>query len=256
LSTSTDPTLYVIPGSHACRSAMLMLAHKGIAYRSVELRTGMHPYSLRLKGFPGNDRAIRTVDGETPGRLAMMNRAGTVPALRFGGERIQTNFEIARFLDRVSPDPPLFPNEPGLRAAVEQAERWADGDLQMTARRIALAGAGGGLDNYYGRGNAGRLGALLSGSERQRVLMSRMAGTIFRASSDSEGELLGSLPDMLDRVDALIADGVIAGVQLNVADFMIVPSLALMAYRLDLRADVEARPAGQLLERVLPEPAG
>ncbi len=234
---------------------MLMLAHKVIAYRSVELRTGTHPYSLRLKGFPGNDRSIRTVDGETPGRLAMMNRAGTVPALRFGGERIQTNHEIARFLDRVSPDPPLLPNEPALRAAVEQAERWADGDLQMTARRIALAGAGAGLDNYYGRGNTGRLGALLSGSERQRVLMSRMAGTIFRASPDSEGELLGSLPDMLDRVDALIADGVIAGAQLNVADFMIVPSLALIAYRLDLRADIEARPAGQLLERVLPEPA-
>jgi glutathione S-transferase len=235
---------------------MLMLEHKGIPYRTVELRTGMHPYILRLKGFPGNDRAARSVEGETPGRLAMMNWAGTVPALRFGGEGIQTNREIARFLDRVSPEPPLLPEEPARRAQVQEAERWANGDLQMNARRIALAGAAHGLDTFHQRANSGRLGALLAPSERQRVFMSRMAGAIFRANPESEGELLGALPGILDRVDALIADGVIAGANLNVADFMIVPSLALMAYRLDLRADIQARAAGRLLERVLPEPTG
>jgi hypothetical protein len=34
---SAQATLYVIPGSHACRAGMLMLEHKGIAYRTVEL---------------------------------------------------------------------------------------------------------------------------------------------------------------------------------------------------------------------------
>ena len=48
--------------------------------------------------------------------------------------------------------------------------------------------------------------------------------------------------------------GVLNGTSLNAADFMIAPSLALIAYRLDLRAEIEARPAGALLERVLPEP--
>ena len=43
------------------------------------------------------------------------------------------------------------------------------------------------------------------------------------------------------------------GAQLNVADFMIVPSLALLSYRLDLREQIARRPAGALLERVLPE---
>jgi hypothetical protein len=48
---------------------------------------------------------------------------------------------------------------------------------------------------------------------------------------------------------------VLNGPQLNAADFVIAPSLALIAYRLDLRAQIEARPCGAFVERVLPEPA-
>ena len=40
---------------------------------------------------------------------------------------------------------------------------------------------------------------------------------------------------MLDRIDAWIADGVLNGPQLNVADFMVAPSLALILYRDDVR---------------------
>jgi hypothetical protein len=60
---------------------------------------------------------------------------------------------------------------------------------------------------------------------------------------------------MLDTIDAWIAEGVLDGPELNAADFMIAPSLALIAYRLDLRAQIEGRPAWSWLERVLPEPA-
>ena len=89
-------TLYVIPGSHACRTAMLMLDHKAIAYRRVELITGMHPFAVRMLGFAGHREPIRTVDGRTHMALAMIDRAGTVPALRHGAERIQANIEIAQ----------------------------------------------------------------------------------------------------------------------------------------------------------------
>src|SRR4051794_10158686 len=44
-------TLYVIPGSHACRSAMLMLDHKQVPYRRVEFVTLFHPVAARLHGF-------------------------------------------------------------------------------------------------------------------------------------------------------------------------------------------------------------
>jgi glutathione S-transferase len=250
-----DVKLYVISGSHACRSAMLMLGHKRIAYRTVVLPTGAHPMLVRALGFPGHKTAIRSVGGRTARPLAMLDRMGTVPALRYGRERVQTNGKIARFLDRVRPAPPLYPDDPELRRAVEVAELWGDRELQMAARRITLIGSLHGLDALRDRANDGRLGALLSRGERSRVLNSQMAArAIFGADPQAEHELLAELPAMLDRIDEWIAQGVLDAAQLNAADFMIAPSIALIAYRLDLRPAIEARPTGAFLERVLPEP--
>ena len=109
--------LYVILGSHACRAGMLMLDHKGIAYRAVNLPTGLQPLLLRLRGFRGGS-VHRGIGGRRPSMLAMADRLGTVPALRYDGDHVQTNREIARFLDRVRPDPPLFPADPERRAAI------------------------------------------------------------------------------------------------------------------------------------------
>jgi hypothetical protein len=83
--------LYVIHGSHACRAAMLMLAHKQIPYRLVTLPTGAHPMLLRARGFAGHAKPIRSVDGRAHRSLALLDRMGTVPALRCGAERVQTN---------------------------------------------------------------------------------------------------------------------------------------------------------------------
>ena len=135
----TEPAaakLYVILGSHACRTGMLMLDHKGISYRAVNLPTGLQPMLLSLHGFRGN-AVHRRIGGRRPSMLAMADRLGTVPALRYDGDRVQTNREIARFLDRLRPDPPLFAADPERRAAIEEAERWGDEVLQMTARRLA-----------------------------------------------------------------------------------------------------------------------
>jgi glutathione S-transferase len=251
-----DATLYVIPGSHACRTSMLMLEHKGIGYRRVELMTGPHSLSVRLRGFPGHRTPIRSVDGDTPRPLRLMDRLGTVPALRYGDERIQTNHDIARFLDRTQPQPPLFPADPGRREAVEAAERWGDEVLQMAARRLGFAAVLHGLDRIDHRGNDGRLGPLLARDERRRAMSSRTAARVFfKANPDSEREMLAALPAMLDRVDAWIADGTLNGDALNAADFVIAPSIALLAYRNDLRPDIAARPAGALIDRLLPEPA-
>jgi glutathione S-transferase len=248
-------TLYVIPGSHACRSAILMLEHKGFEYRAVELLTGPHSLLVRLRGFPGHRTPIRSVDGSTPRMLALLDRGGTVPALSISGERVQTNHAIARHLDSLRAERPLLPADPAERQAVEAAEAWGDGVFQMAARRIVLAASAHGLQAFYERGNRGRLGPLLAANETVRVFASRGARTTFKVGKGNEAELLETLPAMLDRIDAWIEAGVLGGEELNVADFMIVPSLALLSYRLDLRAGIEARPGGALLERVLPEPA-
>jgi glutathione S-transferase len=245
--------LYVIPGSHACRSAILMLEHKRVAFTVTELVTGAHPMVVRLRGFPGHPVPIRQVDGGTHRALAMIDRLGTVPALALGSERVQTNRRIARFLDRLHPQPGLFPDDADARAAAEEAEAWGDEVLQMAARRIVLAAAARSLDELHDRANSGRLGALLARGERRRSFEGAVAARIaFRASASSERALLAELPVMLDRVDRWIERGVLGGPAPTAADFMIAPSVALLSYRHDLREQIEARPAGALMDRLLP----
>jgi glutathione S-transferase len=179
---SGEPKLYVISGSHACRTAMLMLEHKRIAYRVVRLPTGMHPIAVRALGFPGHKKPIRDVEGATGRSLALLDRMGTVPALRYGAERVQTNHRIARFLEDVQGEPALFPPDAEQRARVEEAEAWGDEVFQMAARRLGLTGSLNGLDNFRDRANSGRLGrcchparrCACSGRVAWRALRSRL----------------------------------------------------------------------------------
>jgi glutathione S-transferase len=82
-----------------------------------------------------------------------------------------------------------------------------------------------------------------------------MAGFTFKANHAGEAAMLDELPAMLDRVDRWIAGGVLDGPELNAADFMIAPSIALLGYRKDLASDLAGRPSAHLVERLLPERA-
>ena len=247
--------LYVIPGSHACRSAMLMLEHKQAPYRRVDIVTLLHPLVARLHGFDAGGQT-RTAGGRRTFGLRLGDRLGTVPALAANGHRISTNHGIARFLDERHPQPPLFPTDPEQRAAVEEAERWANETLQMAARRIpgtAMVREPGAFSRSAGEGRLGYL--LYKRALTRRLIIPRILRGIFAAAPAGERELLAELPPMLDRIDAWIADGVLGGAQLNAADFMVAPSLALILYRPDVMPMFEGRPALELVDRLLPEPA-
>jgi glutathione S-transferase len=247
-------TLYVIPGSHACRSAMLMLEHKQVPYRRVDVVTLTHPLVARLHGFDagGQTRATGT---RRPLSLRIGDRLGTVPALACGDQRISTNYGIARFLDDRHPEPPLFPSDPAQRSAVEEAERWANETLQMSARRILLPAAMRDAVGFSRSAAEGRMGYLLYRSALARRLIIPVIGRlVFAANPRAEGDLLAELPAMLDRIDSWIREGVLGGAQLNAADFMIAPSLALILYRPDVLPLFEGRPALELVDRLLPEP--
>jgi glutathione S-transferase len=227
----SQPRLYVIPGSHACRAAMLMLEHKGIGWRPFVFAPGLQTVAMRPLGFPGR----------------------TVPALRLDRTRVQGNRNIARFLDRIEPDPPLFP--PHRRTAVEEAERFADEVLQTLARRLVLAAGRRDLVQLAGRGDTGRLGAILARARWRRRIVMRMAARYFGVTRRTEALDLAALPGVLDQVDLLISWGVLDGPDLNAADLQVAPSLCLLAYRLDIREIVESRPSWHLVERLLPAPA-
>jgi glutathione S-transferase len=248
-------TLYVIPGSHACRSAILMLEHKQEPYRRVDIPTLLHPVAVRLLGFDAGGQT-RVAGARRPLPLRFGDRVGTVPALALDGQRISTNREIARFLEARHPEPSLFPADPGERRAVEEAERWANDTFQMAARRIALSGALQ-YPSAMGRSAAdGRMGYLLyKRALARRLIIPLIARFPFAVDRAAEGELLADLPAMLDRIDSWIGDGILGGAQPNVADLMVAPSLALMLYRPDILPLLEGRPALELVDRLLPEPA-
>src|SRR4051794_803519 len=162
--------LYVIPGSHACRSAMLMLERKRLPYRRVDIVTLMHPVVTRLRGFDAGGQTRAAGGRRTPGRR-LGDRLAPVPALAAGDERISTTPGIARFLDERHPEPPLFPADAGQRAAVEEAERWANETLQMAARRIPGAAIVRDPASFARMSGDGRLGHLLYERELARRLV-------------------------------------------------------------------------------------
>jgi glutathione S-transferase len=248
-------TLYVIPGSHACRSGILMLEHKQVPYRRVDVVTLTHPVVARLHGFDAGGQT-RTAGARRPLPLRFGDLLGTVPALAADGQRVSTNRGIARFLEDRHSEPSLFPADPGRRREVEEAERWANETLQMAARRLALAWAARDPAGAGRAGADGRMGYLLYRRElMRRLIIPRIGRLVFAAGGAAERELLADLPAMLDRIDAWIAHGVLGGPQLNAADFMVAPSLALILYRPDTLPLFEGRPALELVDRLLPEPA-
>lgn len=234
---------------------MLMLEHKQVPYRRVDIVTLLHPVVARLHGFDAGAQT-RSAGGRRTFGLRLGDRLGTVPALAADGRRISTNHGIARFLDDQHPEAPLFPVDPGQRAAVEEAERWANDTLQMAARRIPGAWVVRDPAAFSRAAADGRMGYLLYKRElARRLIVPRILGAVFAANPAADSELLAELSVMLDQIDAWIADGTLGGAELNVADFMVAPSLALILYRPDVLPLFEGRPALELVDRLLPEPA-
>ena len=247
--------LYVIPGSHACRAAMLMLEHKGLPYEPHEFVTLLHPIGSRLHGFDSGGQR-RNAAGKRPFGLRLGDKLGTVPGLRAGDRRISTNYRIARFLDEEHPEPPLFPADPERRLEVEKAERWGNQTLQMAARRIPGVAMVRDPAKFARLAADGRLGHLLYRREgARRVFIPFIARGAFATSRSPDRDPARELPAMLDLIDSWIEQGVLNGPELNAADFMIAPSLALILYRPDVMPMFEGRPALALVDRLLPAPA-
>ena len=108
LAAAVGATLYAIPGSHAVRTAELMLQHKGIEFRRVEFPPAPTGGLVRLRGFRG-DR---------------------VPALKLDGAARRATRPIARALDELRRSPP-------------GSRRTRDGRPSAGARRSSSPGRDG-----------------------------------------------------------------------------------------------------------------
>jgi glutathione S-transferase len=215
-------TLFVVPGSHPSTAARLMLEHKRIAYRRVDLLPGIHKPLLRLLGF----------------------RDTTVPALRLDGRRIQSTLNISRALDQLRPERPLFPAGGPERAAVEEAERWGERVLQPVPRRLswwAFSRDRGGLGSFA---EGARLGVPLGLALRTAAPIVAIERRINGASDDAVHADMATLPGLLDHVDSLLEAGTIGADPPNAADYQIATSVRLLLCFEDLRGPIEQRPAG------------
>jgi len=229
-----EARLYVIPGSHPSMAARLMLETKGIAYKRTDLMPVISKGVLRGLGFPRK----------------------TVPAIKLDGHKVQGTGEIARELDRIQPEPPLLPTDPQQRAAVEEAERFGDQDLQPPVRAIlwwALRKDKAPLRSYS---EGAKLGIPIGLALKTAGPIVAASARFNEATDENVRRGLAALPAMLQRIDDWIADGTIGGEQPNIADFQIAPSLRLAMTLDDLRPAIESRPAGELAMRLVPHYPG
>jgi glutathione S-transferase len=225
-------TLYSIPGSHPCQTVEAALELKGLPYERVDLLPGLSQFQ----------------------QLVRFGRR-TVPGLVVDGYKVVGSPLILRALDGIAPEPPLYPSDAGERAAVEEAERWGDEQLQEAARWILLTA-------LIRRPDAGK--SFLEGANVPSF-PDAVSAALTRATFAAEVRILGpgssgaerwlrELPTLLDRVDELIAVGTLGGDPPNAADLQIGASVALLMKVEDLRATIEPRPAGELARRLFSFP--
>jgi glutathione S-transferase len=221
--------LYGMGVSHPSRAARAMLSHKGIEHDLVSIPAGMQPVVLRVAGFRGR----------------------TVPALKVDGRRIQGSLAISRALEELKPDPPLFPGD--RRAAVEEAEAWGERELQPLPRRLFRWGVAH-------RPHLARWMARLAGMPAPGVTgtvsmpLARYFAYLSRANDESVRSGIARVPEAIDHVDALIAEGTIGQDDLTAADFQIAASIHTLLGFSEFRDVLGARPATELARRIFPKP--
>jgi glutathione S-transferase len=222
--------LYTIVLSHPGHAARLMLERKGIAHRVTVLPAGLHPPLLRVLGFRGY----------------------TVPALKIGGRRVETSLAIARELERIAPQPSLYPANPHARARVEDAERWGEAELQPVPRRMLRWAM---TKQVEPREWVARLAKLPAPGLQARTNL-----PLVRRFAKSEGATdarirqdLSELPGKLDRVDALLADGTLSAEQPNAATFQVGTAVRALSMFAQLEPLLAGRPCAELGRALVPE---
>ena len=206
-----------------------MLDLKGVEHELTEVLPGLQRIHLRLAGF----------------------RGGTVPALKLDGRRVQGSRGIARALERLRPEPPFFPAGSSALARVEEAERWGDEELQPVPRIILRWG-------LVRHAELRRWLARQSGLPAPGVaaVLSAPAAWYYARAVDADEaaarRVLAELEPMLDRVDALLADGVLAIDEPNAATLQVLCSVRALDTFADLHDQVAAHPCAAAARRLFP----
>lgn len=222
--------LYGIPASNAVLTAQLALERKGIEYERRDLLPVLHRITMRAMGFSGS----------------------TVPGAVVNGRKVHGSLPIIRALEELEPEPPLYPSDPAKRRRAEEAVEWGERVWQPTLRRLLP---------WSLLRNTRPLHSLFEGSQMRLPgdLVARVArpgvwiNSKINNSNDAIVECeLAALPARLDKVDALIADGVLDAGEPGAADIVIAPTTRALLWFEDLRPLIDGRPAAAHARGVAP----
>ncbi len=218
-----------VPGSHPCISAELMLRYKGIEFSRFDLPNITHKAILPL----------------------MRYRGSTVPVMTIDGKRVSGTMKIARALEALVPEPPLFGDE-----SIASAEAWADAVLQDGVRQMARWAVGKDPEAMATFLEDARMTVPTPVVRKALPAIRPVVLLQMSAKDETARACLEALPGQLDRVDALLAEGVIGGERPNVVDFQVAPSVRLMLTFDQLREHIDARPAGRHARALVPRYPG
>ena len=227
MSAAPEITLPVLPPSHPSRAAAAALRLKGIEFERVEMEMGRHNEQMEAIYGAGNR---------------------TVPGIVVDGEPVHGSRAIFARLEEIVPEPALYP-EP-IAAAVREADRWGDEELQDLGRRLpwgalhfrpeALGTIGGGppLDPA---GTDFAIRFLRAGWKYHGISAERLADD------------LAGLPAKLERIDELATAGVIGGEAANAADLQIGSTIRVLLTLGDLEPLLAGSAGEQIARRWFPD---
>ncbi|MBJ7354391.1 MAG: glutathione S-transferase N-terminal domain-containing protein [Thermoleophilaceae bacterium] len=228
-----EVTFYGFAGSHPCEAVYAAARHKGLDFKTVNLPPAIHRLIMRVK-FGGT----------------------RVPGATINGMKVQGTSSIFLALDYLKADPPLFPSDPEERGRVIAAEHWGEGEFQDIGRRLIWAHLSRSPETVRAWAAAGPPGL----DQRIKYFSAPHLAQIAKFGNGATDEQvekdLRHLPMLLDRVDELIAEGVIGGDEPNAADFQIFSSVAMWSNMRDIRPAIKDRPCGEVAARLFPEYKG
>ncbi|MEJ7754790.1 MAG: glutathione S-transferase N-terminal domain-containing protein [Candidatus Limnocylindrales bacterium] len=223
-------TLHAVPPSHPCMTADAALRLKGLEFERVDLQPGPHVEEMQKVYGEGNS---------------------TVPGLLVDGEPVHGSRAILARVEEIEPEPSLYPAD---RAeAVREAERWGDEELQDLGRRLPWAAMHFRPESMGTFGGAGPLDPPGTDFAMKFVHASWKYHGI--TAERLAGDLAG-LPEKLDRIDSLAAEGVIGGDQATAANLQIGATIRVLLTVADLQPLIEGRASEQIARRWFPDYPG
>ncbi|HYP47622.1 MAG TPA: glutathione S-transferase N-terminal domain-containing protein [Thermoleophilaceae bacterium] len=230
MTPAPELVLHVLPPSHPSKTAEAALRFKGLEFEKVTLTAGAH------------NEDMERIYGE--GKR-------TVPGLLVDGEAVHGSRAILARLEELVPEPALFPEH--IAEQVREAERWGDEELQDLGRRLPWGALHFRPEAFGSFGGAGPLDP--AGTDFA-IRYARASWKYHRISAERLADDLAGLPEKLDHVDSLCADGVLGGSEPTAADLQIGATLRVLLTVGDLRPLIESREAERVARTWFPDYPG